>query len=94
MTIHIDPNADIIQQLKDLSEIITTRNVTVMVADSQYRQVEAKITGWIYRKLPNFIIKSGTEELEINIIQGNFIYHLTEEKTYDGLNRNSKSVWD
>ena len=28
MTIHIDPNADIIQQLNDLSGIITTRNVT------------------------------------------------------------------
>lgn len=44
MTIHIDPNADIIQQLKDLSEILSVKEVIVSVSEKQLEIAKENIS--------------------------------------------------
>ena len=54
MTIHIDPNADIIQQLNDLSAILSVDEVNISVSDEQMKEVK------------KFIVKVIGSEVNIN----------------------------
>ena len=48
MTIHIDPTADIIQQLNDLHLILAVKEVNVVVSQEQLDAVKSHIHGSAY----------------------------------------------
>ena len=70
MTIHIDPNADIIQQLNDLFPILSVKEVNVVVSEEQLKAVKGNIhcaTYWTNKDMPSdyFSVRIGAVQFNL-----------------------------
>lgn len=88
MTIHIDPNADIIQQLNDLFPILSVKEVNVVVSEEQLKAVKSNIhcaAYWAIKDMPSdsFAVRIGAVQFNLTTSQriGTDPIHLTTPPT-------------